>query len=113
MIEWRDMSNAPRDGSWILAMNNRGNCAVIIWSGEALSDRGDGRLYRGWIHPFSDGRLSTFWNGANGSLPVLWSPLPHGAELERLIGDRAERDRLTRIESEIMRAHYAQQAENA
>jgi hypothetical protein len=46
---------------------------VIIWAKgvDAL-----GRLSEGWIHPFSDGRISPFWNGACGSIATHWKPLP-------------------------------------
>jgi hypothetical protein len=83
-MNWQSMDTAPRDGTWILGLNNRGNCAVIIWSKSASS--GIGRaFYPGWIHPFSMGELSTFWNGANGSLPIAWTALPSGDELKILL----------------------------
>jgi hypothetical protein len=72
-MEWQPIETAPKDGTWILGMNNRGNPAVIIWDNDALDFRGERRA--GWIHPFSDGTLSTFWNGANGSLPEYWMPI--------------------------------------
>jgi hypothetical protein len=75
--KWKPIETAPKDGTWILGVNNRGNCAVIIWSASALSDRaGSSEMRPGWIHPFSDGRLSTFWNGGCGSVPTHWMPLP-------------------------------------
>lgn len=72
---WRPPETAPRDGTWILGINNRGNQAVIIWSEEAF-DRGSGRVVPGWIHPFSTMELSSFWNGYCGSVLEGWMPLP-------------------------------------
>ncbi len=69
---WRPIDTAPKDGTWILGMNNRGNAAVIIWS-EHAHDRGE--LVPGWIHPFSMGDLSSFWNGACGSKAEYWMPI--------------------------------------
>jgi hypothetical protein len=106
-MDWQPMNTAPRDGTWILAMNNRGNCAVIIWHDSAPSHLGYGP---GWIHPFSNGELSTFWNGANGSLPVLWAALPTREEKTVLIGDDVERARLTRIETDTRNARHALRA---
>lgn len=74
MNEWQPIETAPKDGTWILGVNNRGNQAVIIWTEKALS-RGRG-LFSGWIHPFSDGYLSSFWNGGCGSIATHWMPLP-------------------------------------
>lgn len=84
MIDWQPMSDAPKDGTWILGINNRGNCAVIIWSASASAGEGRG-FYPGWIHPFTQGELSTFWNGANGSVPVAWAALPNGEEAKAII----------------------------
>ena len=70
---WQTIESAPMDGTWILGANNRGNRAVIIWS-DTAHDRD--RIIPGWIHPFSDGALSPFWNGACGSVPTHWMPLP-------------------------------------
>ena len=84
MIDWQPMSGAPKDGTWILGINNRGNCAVIIWSESASAGEGRG-FFPGWIHPFTTGELSTFWNGANGSLPVAWARLPNGDEAKAVI----------------------------
>ncbi len=69
---WRPASTAPKDGSWILGMNNRGNPAVVIWS-ETATDRG--RIIPGWIHPFSTGERSDFWNGGCGSELEFWKPI--------------------------------------
>lgn len=65
---FRPMNTAPKDGTWILGVNNRGNYAVIIWA-EYLGTFG-------WIHPFSGGKLSPFWNGGCGSIAIGWVPLP-------------------------------------
>lgn len=81
MIDWQPMETAPRDGTWILGINNRGNCAVIIWQKE-YANSGE-RV--GWVHPFTTLELSTFWNGANGSLPVAWAALPHGAAAQAIV----------------------------
>lgn len=81
MSEWQPIETAPKDGSWILAINNRGNQAVIIWSHSAphWTERSDAPR-GGWIHPFSDGIQSTFWNGGCGSVPTHWMPLPEPPE---------------------------------
>lgn len=79
-MDWQSMETVPRDGTWVLAINNRGNCAVIIWS-ESAHDRGT--IRPGWIHPFSTGELSVFWNGA--SHPVAWCKLPHEEDAKGLI----------------------------
>lgn len=70
---WQPIETAPKDGTWILGINNRGNQAVIIWSDRAHDL---GRLVPGWIHPFSDMGRSPFWNGACGSVATHWMPLP-------------------------------------
>ena len=74
MHEWQPIETAPKDGTWILGINNRGNCAVIIWK-DAAPDW-DGAHRSGWIHPFTTGELSDFWNGACGSVATHWMPLP-------------------------------------
>lgn len=84
MIDWQPMETAPRDGTWILGINNRGNSAVIIWSDRASAGEGRG-FFAGWIHPFTTMELSTFWNGANGSLPVAWAELPHGEDAKKIV----------------------------
>ena len=81
-MNWKPMTDAPRDGTWILAINNRGNCAVIIWSDTAI-DRD--RIMPGWIHPYNTGERSSFWNGACGSHAVAWCDLPHGDEVSSII----------------------------
>src|SRR5689334_8185532 len=73
-MQWQPIETAPKDGTWILGMNNRGNPAVIIWTEEAHCH--DGRILPGWIHPYSSGERSSFWNGACGSLPEFWMPIP-------------------------------------
>ncbi len=78
MMEWQPIETAPKDGTWILAINNRRNQAVIIWRDDAF-DEGDPDRTRGeggWIHPFTTGYRSTFWNGGCGSVPTHWMPLP-------------------------------------
>jgi hypothetical protein len=81
-MDWQPMSTAPKDGTWILGINNRGNCAVIIWSEKALDQD---RFLPGWIHPFSTGEMSVFWNGANGSVPVAWASLPHDDDARQIV----------------------------
>jgi hypothetical protein len=80
---WQPIETAPKDGTWILAMNNRGNPAVIIWDADALSDRRDGTRAAGWIHPFSEGYLSPFWNGGCGSVPTHWMPIPWAPDMKQ------------------------------
>lgn len=79
-MEWQKIETAPQDGTWILGVNNRGNQAVIIWSNDAphwSEESSQKGLHRGgWIHPFTDGVQSTFWNGGFGSIPTHWMPLP-------------------------------------
>lgn len=76
-MEWKDISSAPKDGTWILGINSRGNQAVIIWSDSAAHwTHRLGSTRGGWIYPFSDGIQSTFWNGGCGSVPTHWMPLP-------------------------------------
>lgn len=79
--EWKPISTAPKDGTWILGINSRGNQAVIIWAKDAPHCMGT-RWNDGWIHPFSDGSLSDFWNGACGSIATHWMPLPQPPEGE-------------------------------
>jgi len=81
MVEkWQSIETAPKDGTWILGINNRGNQAVIIWSEDAphwaQRSREKGEYRGGWIHPFTDSVQSTFWNGGCGSVPTHWMPLP-------------------------------------
>lgn len=83
-FEWLPMSQAPKDGTWILAINNRGNCAVIIWRENPANPR-DRDFGTGWIHPFTDMRLSPFWNGGCGSVPVAWCQLPHGERARHIV----------------------------
>lgn len=83
-MKWKPIETAPKDGTWILGINNRGNQAVIIWDDSAFNAFGN--LCAGWIHPFSDGRLSSFWNGGCGSIAVYWMELPEPPEeLKRFI----------------------------
>ena len=86
---WRDIATAPKDGTWILGMNNAGRCAVIIWSTNALRRKmypivRDGKVLNaeperqfdigeGWIFPFSLGEVSPFWEGHRVK---YWMPLP-------------------------------------
>ena len=72
--QWRPIESAPKDGTWILGVNNRGNCAVIIWAKNVADDFGN--RHDGWIHPFTTGELSSFWNGGCGSVATHWIPLP-------------------------------------
>lgn len=68
--EWQPIETAPKDGTKIFAINNRGNPAAILW-GKSLGGKNEG-----WIVMFSDGDLHPFWNGACGSLPTHWMPVP-------------------------------------
>lgn len=72
-MEWKSIDTAPKDGTWVLGINSRQNCAVIIWS---VGMNAFGEMRDGWIHPFTDGRLSSFWNGGCGSVPTHWMHLP-------------------------------------
>jgi hypothetical protein len=69
-MEWQPIETAPKDGTWILGMNSKGNPAVIIWDAQQ----------NGWIHPFSMGELSTFWNGGAGSVAKYWMPIKWSPE---------------------------------
>lgn len=90
-MDWQPIETAPKNGTWVLGINNRGNCAVIIWSDRAaVRDRRiDGqwtyRYVSGWIHPFTTGELSEFWNGACGSIPVAWAALPKGEAARTIV----------------------------
>lgn len=86
MSDWRPIETAPRDGTWILGLNNRLNCAVIIWSEQALRISLKRDPIPGWIHPYGNGELSDFWNGACGSVATHWMPLPR-PPLEVLAAD--------------------------
>jgi hypothetical protein len=73
-MRWKPIETAPKDGTWILGINNRGNQAVIIWDNHAINMFSE--TIPGWIHPFTNGRLSSFWNGACGSVATHWMELP-------------------------------------
>ncbi len=73
-MTWQPIETAPHDGTWVLGINDRGNQAVIIWSDRAPDFAGT--WGSGWIHPFSDGRRSSFWNGGCGSVATHWMALP-------------------------------------
>lgn len=64
---WQGIESAPKDGTAILAINNRGNCAVISW---------EDKFCHGWVVHFSSFEAHPFWNGACGSVPTNWMPLP-------------------------------------
>lgn len=91
-MDWQPAETAPKDGTWVLGINNRGNCAVIIWNERASvwdgkHPNGENR-YRfapGWIHPFTTGERSEFWNGACGSVLVAWCALPRGEDARQII----------------------------
>ena len=67
--DWQPIETAPKDGTWILGLNDRGNCSVIMWSTNAL--RRD-EVGEGWIIPFSTGEISPFWE----ERVTHWMPLP-------------------------------------
>lgn len=85
MSKWKPIETAPKDGTWLLGCNNRGNIAVIIWSTSALRRRkypttkDDYDIRRqfdcgeGWIFPFSTGEVSAFWEETR---VTHWQPLP-------------------------------------
>lgn len=84
-MEWQSIETAPRDGTWILGCNDAGNCAVIIWSTNALrrkrypvskDDYEIGEQFsvgEGWIFPFTHGEVSAFWEDGRVK---FWMPLP-------------------------------------
>ncbi|MBA9067175.1 hypothetical protein FHR71_000905 [Methylobacterium sp. RAS18] len=86
-FDWRGIDSAPKDGTWILAINNRCDCAIILWSDDALYR---GARCQGWVHPYSNGERSPFWNGADGCGPVAWCLIPRG-EAAREIVERFSR----------------------
>jgi hypothetical protein len=67
--EWQPIETAPKDGTQIFAINNRGNRAALRWM-VGLNGK------EGWIVMFSDANPHPFWNGACGSVPTHWMPLP-------------------------------------
>jgi hypothetical protein len=69
MIKWHRVENhpAPTDGRQILARNNRGNYAVVIWR--------DSSGAKGWVVMFSSIAPHPFWNGANGSVMTHWAEI--------------------------------------
>jgi hypothetical protein len=74
--EWQPIETAPRDGTKILAINNRGNQCVCLWQNGSCS----------WISMFSSGP-SPFINGGCGSVLTHWMPLPEPpAELRAEVG---------------------------
>lgn len=95
MSEWQPIETAPRDGTWILACNNRGNRCVILWSTMALrrkqwpvnkydSIAGRERVHHGeineqfascegWVQPYTYGEISPFWDVDRVK---WWMPLP-------------------------------------
>lgn len=62
--DWQPAETAPKDGTHILGLNNRGNFAVCVW---LKTLRGEG-----WVHPFTTLQFSPFWNGACGSVMTHW-----------------------------------------
>ncbi len=54
----------PKDEGYeqFLVMNNRRNCAVVMWSKESNM----------WLQMFSSGRPSSFLNGGCGSVITHW-----------------------------------------
>jgi len=78
---WQPIETAPKDGTWILGMNSAKNCAVIIWSKNP--PKPFGKLTSGWVHPYTEGYLSEFWNGSCGSTATHWMPLPTPPQPEK------------------------------
>ena len=66
---WQPAETAPKDGTQILGLNNRGNFAVCFWR------EASGAHYAGWAHPFTTLEPSAFWNGACGSEMTHWQRL--------------------------------------
>jgi len=93
MSGWQPIETAPRDGTWIHGCNDRGNQAVIIWTERGL---GDHDVRPGWIHPFTNGRLSPFWQGLR---VVYWKPLPKPPSYKRLAQRQRERMKATNAAS--------------
>lgn len=65
--DWQPAETAPKDGTQVLGLNNRGNFAVIFWNASAK--------YPGWAHPFTNLEPSSFWNGSCESVLTHWKPL--------------------------------------
>lgn len=71
MADWQPAETAPHDRQ-ILARNNRGNYAVVIWQ----DNDGKRTIHpSGWVVVFSDAVPHPFWNGANGSVMTHWAEI--------------------------------------
>lgn len=66
-LNWQPIETAPKDGTKILVINNRGNQAVVLWGGISAE---------GWVPMFSDATPNPFLNGGCGSVCTHWMPLP-------------------------------------
>lgn len=68
MTDWHPIETAPKDGTKILVINNRGNMAVALW--QEWAGRGQ------WVPMFGSAGDHPFLNGGCGSVCTHWMPLP-------------------------------------
>lgn len=65
--QWQPMETAPKDGTNILLLNDKGNMATALWQGE-------GAMEGWWLRGNSGHRPDVFFNGHRA--PTHWMPLP-------------------------------------